>query len=249
MTLANMHIHSSYSWDSSMNLEIIAKTLYSNGFSYGAITDHVEFSMHSIDTVLGNLKVRNFQIDQINNFYGGKFRLLKAVEVSQPHLYLKEMKMLERLDLDFMMGSIHKMNRKARTSEELQQTYHQYYQDVLQMVRCGHIDVVGHLDYIKRYYGVDYSDFDQVSEVLEEIVSNHLLLEVNTSAARRVRMSTFPDSSKLSLYQQMGGSNVIIGSDAHRETELLDSIESVQGQVKLLKLEPGVFINRKFEKI
>ncbi len=249
MALANMHIHSEYSFDSQLKLKRIAKVLSEAEICYGAITDHVEFCINPISEVLEHLKLRNFYIDQINFQYGEKFHLLKAVEVSEPHLHPREMEQLQSFDLDYILGSIHRIERHAKTLEEKQKVYQKYYADVFQMVEFGFIDAVGHLDYINRYYGADYSDFYQVQEVIDAAISNQILLEVNTSAKRRVGLSTFPCTSKLMIYQKSGGTQVLIGTDAHQEPELLDSISEVSNRIKLLKLETGIYKNRKFERI
>lgn len=70
-----------------MKLGELAKVLFENGIKYGSITDHIEFDREELPEVITKLKIRNLKIDQINELYEGKLVLLKAVEISEPHLY------------------------------------------------------------------------------------------------------------------------------------------------------------------
>ena len=153
MVEQNMHIHSKYSWDSKMEINQIAEILLAHRIRYGAITDHVEFDREPLPWVLINLKVRNLEIDRINELYQGKITLLKAVEISEPHLYKDQVEALNELDLDFIMGSIHKIDKNAKTDHEIRHAKYLYYRELLKMVEANQIDVVGHLDYIDKYYG------------------------------------------------------------------------------------------------
>ena len=85
MIKQNMHIHSKYSWDckkyGKMEIDEIARILYENNIKYGAITDHVEFDREPLPYVLTKLKVRNLEIDRVNELYQGRITLLKSVEL------------------------------------------------------------------------------------------------------------------------------------------------------------------------
>lgn len=249
MKLTNMHIHSNYSFDCKMKLSRIASILNQKGIRYAAITDHVEFRLETIQEVLEKLKIRDLEIDQLNEKFQN-ITLLKGIEVSEPYLYPKEMEILKNFELDYILGSIHRIIRNAKNYYDRKDVYKKYYDDVLKMVEFGHIDAVGHLDYIRRYYeDMNYTDASQFHEVLSSIISNHLLLEINTSAERRVHGCFFPSISSIQEYISLGGKNVVVGSDAHQEEELDDQIEKVTEFCKDLKLDIGIFHGRKFEKI
>ena len=249
MITQNMHIHSKYSWDcvkyGKMEIDEIAKILYENGIRYGAITDHIEFDREPLPYVITNLKVRNLEIDRVNDFYKGKVTLLKAAEISSPHLYKDKVEALKELDLDFLMGSIHKIIRNAKTYADKVHASDLYYHEILKMVESKTVDVIGHLDYINRYYDKDYSSVYQVSEVIRAITENKQIMEINTSAARRTNKNTFPSMEKICAYQLIGNNEVTVGTDAHQYSELLDNLDSADKIVSELSLKPVIYQKRK----
>lgn len=248
MTKENMHIHSNYSWDSKLELEDIVETLIQNNISYGALTDHVEFNKEPLPYVLTKLKIRNQHIDNLNKKYDGKIKLLKGVEISSPHLYKSQVDALSELDLDFLMGSIHKTDKSAKTISEKKIAFYEYYQNVIAMVKEKQIDVIGHMDYIKRYYDKDYSDISQIIEILDIIKQNDIILEINTSAERRCGQNLFPSIDKIVL-NKVRNDLVVIGTDAHRKNELVDNLEQAEYLIEELGLKPVIFQKRKKKKI
>ena len=249
MIKQNMHIHSKYSWDcekdGKMEIEEIAKILLENGIKYGAITDHIEFDMEPLPYVLTKFKIRNLEIDRINELYQGKITLLKAAEISEPHLYKYEVEALNELDLDFLMGSIHKIKMNSKTDSDKIHANYLYYSEMLKMVEANQIDVVAHLDYINRYYGRCYSSYYQVSDLIAAIIENDQIIEINTSGKRRANLDLFPSTNKICDYIVNGGNNILIGTDAHRYNELLDNIEEAEHIASELNLKPVIYQKRK----
>lgn len=243
--IQNMHIHSKYSWDSEMDIYEIAKILFENGIRYGAITDHIEFDREPLEYVLKKFKIRNIVIDTINEKYKDKLTLIKGVEISSPHLYKDKVEALNNLDLDFIMGSVHDVYKKINTSYERTYGKYSYYSEMLKMVESKQIDVVGHLDYIDRYDGYSNYSCYQVSDLISAIIENNMILEINTSAKRRANLELFPSINKLCDYKILGGNNVMIGTDAHRYSELIDNIETAEKIVNDLSLKPVIYQKRK----
>lgn len=240
-----MHIHSQYSWDSRLDLDTIASTLAQNQISYGAIVDHVEFDREDVSSVIQKFQIRNLEIDCINEQYQGKLTLLKAVEISEPHRYPKEVARLSQdVAFDFIMGSIHHIIRDAESRYETEDAYYRYYKEVIEMIRANQIDVVGHLDYIHRYYDRDYSFYGQLSDIFSLLQEHDMILEMNTSAERRCHWNTFPSLEKLARYRLIRN-EIIIGTDAHRENELVDNLEQAELITKELGFQPVIYQKRK----
>lgn len=251
MVKQNLHIHSNYSFDSKMTLETIAQVLIADGIYYGGIADHVDFKYDKDpQEVIKNLKIRNKEIDRINNKYNGKIKLLKAVEIGSPHLYKKEVEMLNELDLDYIMGSIHDIDRNVTTSTAKRSKTYNYYEEMLKMVEANQIDVVGHIDYINRYYGSDYSDETQLNRIFYQMKANNIITEINTSASRRINeiQPFFPSIPKIKSYSKTHD-KVIIGSDAHQEDELLDNLDDAIRIAGFYNLRPVIFEKRKMKEL
>jgi len=75
------------------------------------------------------------------------------------------------------------------------------------------------------------------------MLKNDITLEINSSAARRKGLDSFPSDEKIELYKKLGGTKVTIGSDAHRLHEIYDSIPKIDNKYNLNK---GVYVKRKF---
>ena len=248
MIRENMHIHSKYSWDSKLELDEIAKELIKNDIKYGTITDHVELDRENIKDVIKNLKIRNKEIDDLNQKYDGKVRLLKGVEISSPHLYEGEVEEISGLDLDMVMGSIHEMNKTAKDNEKRKETFI-YYNKILKMIKKNQIDVVGHLDYINKHYIEDYSSTFQLNEIFTALKETNTILEINSSASRRsCYQFTFPSYDKLKLYRSRINT-VVIGTDAHEISEISDNLQNAEHIARLLDLKPVIYIKRKQSRI
>ena len=249
MIRENMHIHSKYSWDSKLELDKIAEELIKNNIKYGTITDHVELDRENIKDVIKNLKIRNNEIDNLNQGYDGKLKLLKGVEISSPHLYPGEVEEISALDLDMIMGSIHEIDRTAKTDSEIRKENFIYYNKILKMIKKNQIDVVGHLDYINRYYGKDYSNAFQLNEIFTALKETNTILEINASASRRnCCQFTFPSYDKLKLYKNRINT-IVIGTDAHEICEIDKNLQNAEHIAKLIDLKPVVYIKRKQSRI
>lgn len=243
MVKTNMHIHSKYSWDCEMELSDIARILLKNGVEYAAITDHVEFDREDIMHVRRKFCERDHEINQLNEQYQGKLKLLKGVEISEPHWYPEQVKVLtDAFDFDFIMGSLHN-TANLKTGSKNYVTY-LYYRNMLEMIEKGQIDVVGHLDYINKYYKGDYSNYAQIKEVLEAIKEHDQIIEINTSAERRAGLKLFPSIDKICRYKLVSD-YVTIGTDAHREDELIDNLEQAEFLSEEIALKPVIFEKRK----
>lgn len=244
----DMHVHSKYSYDSEMSLERIIYEAKKRKLEYVGIADHVDFGNEATLFVIDRLKQRNEEIDKLSE--KTDIRILKGVEIGEPHLYRREMEYIQRIqDLDFVIGSIHNIKRKSLYAERNKKDLiNKYYREVLKMVKEADIDIVGHLDYIKRYIEQDGLDEDLIYQILEAIHYSNKALEINTSGIRRCNES-FPSNSILETYTKLGGKKITYGSDAHEECELAASIEETSKQQKIYKLSSGIYINRKFKQI
>ncbi len=244
----DMHIHSEYSYDSNLTLETIISAAEKEKISYVGIADHIDFGNEAVVYVADKIKRRNEEIDKLQETTNVK--ILKGVEVGEPHLYLSELEYLKKLvDLDYTIGSIHyikgiSLGRQKRIDDLV----NRYYQEVLLMVENAPIDIVGHIDYIKRYIARYKLDTDLIYQILDSIRLSQIALEVNTSGIRRCG-STFPELKILEYYAKIKGNKITYGSDAHEESELFDKIKEISKEQKIYKLSQGVIINHKFKQI
>lgn len=177
------------------------------------------------------------EIDRLQEKYP-MITLLKGVEFSNPERHLRDLEALQKVDLDYVIGSNHIFPKDGSEREILA-----YYRRILEIVKNGGIDSLGHMDYLRRRYDDSIVPDDIISEIFNYLIKNDIALEINSSAIRRKGLDSFPSSRKLQLYREMGGTKVTIGSDAHRIHEIYDSISDID---KEYDFDKGLYLKRKF---
>lgn len=138
-------------------------------------------------------------------------------------------KIINGYPFDFIIGSVHEINGVAVSQKAFfqgkskLQVYQQYYSAILDCIRqFDHFDVIGHLDYCKRYNPAPYQAgdhllcLDLVTQLLQELIGRGKGLEVNTSGFRHSSAMCLPHFDILRHYRQLGGTIITTGSDSHR---------------------------------
>lgn len=244
---ADMHIHSKYSFDSKMEISEIIRVLEMKKLKYLALTDHIEFSTQPIGEVLHRIKHRNEEIDKLQDTTN--IKLIKGVEISEPHLYEREVECLNTItDIDYVIGSIHHIyHMPIRKMSNLKNAYTLYYQAMLKMVENADIDTLAHIDYIKKYINHNNYDPKIVTEILKTIIERGIALEVNTGGYRRCK-EYFPSLDIINEYINLGGKKIVVGSDAHTLKELYDNIPEAIEEIDS-NLTTGVIVNHHFRSL
>ena len=230
--LIDYHLHSQFSCDSHTNIEAICQAALNAGLQEIAITDHMDFTwpqqyenhyVHDLEYYLSTIHL--FQ-----ERYAGRLNIRTGLEIGlEKHRFKEYEKVLNRYQFDFIIGSVHEIGGIAVSQKafyqgkDKQQVYRQYYSTVLECIRqFDNFDVLGHLDYCKRYAPFAYEQgdhliaMDLVTEILDELIKRGKGIEVNTSGYRHSSAMCLPHFDILRHYRQLGGSRITIGSDSHR---------------------------------
>lgn len=230
--LIDYHLHSQFSCDSHTNIEAICQTAWETGLNEIAITDHMDFTwphqyenhyIHDLEYYLNTIHI--FQ-----ERYAGKLTIRSGLEIGlEKHQFPEYEKILSKYSFDFIIGSVHEIGGIAVSQKAFfqnktkQQVYRQYYQTILELIRqFDNFDVLGHLDYCKRYAPFPYEQgdhliaMDLITEIFEELIKRNKGIEVNTSGYRHCSAMCLPHFDILRHYRQLGGTCITIGSDSHR---------------------------------
>ena len=132
----------------------------------------------------------------------------------------------------------------------LERIYIAYSSEVINSIRSGLFDVVGHLDIIRKHRSNccrgprDPTGEEGIEAVLKETMDKEMYLEVNAklSVLREGCRDTMPSKDIIEEYIESGGRLLSIGSDAHSSEELGSGIEDIlrflanydENQVRLL---------------
>jgi len=221
------HMHSTFSFDSSMTMEAACDRAISLGLSGIAFTDHLDINyMRDGSDCYYDFGQYLEKLEATRAAYKGRLQVFSAVEVGlQPHVVEDNKRMLADYEFDYKIGSTHLIDRLNPYDDEYQQfepeQHHQverYLKEVLKNIQlyddyCS----VGHFDYLIRYTDfcdnvIHYADYtDVLDAIFTEMINRSLAFEVNTRTYDRTPI----DLASLKRYKELGGETVTMGSDAH----------------------------------
>ncbi|NPV38138.1 MAG: histidinol-phosphatase HisJ family protein [Brevinematales bacterium] len=238
--LADSHIHSFFSPDSSSSIEEIAITAQKKGLDFFTIADHYqvwEDKEYTFDVESRCLFLTNKQ----KQFPG----LLIGVEIGEIQNNPSLLQQWKDLPFDLFLGSIHVAGKVfgpfATHNVPDETVYEAYFSEVRRMVETTDIDAVAHMDFPRRYLASYHIPWDMVDSILSLIIEKDIALEINTSLWRKGLPFSMPDIHILTRYAQKGGKKVILGSDAHRPEEVGEGIEKALILARELSLTPGYY--------
>ena len=225
------HLHSHFSCDSKNDLNNICQLAYQMGINEIAVTDHVDYSYptqkphHTIDDLEQYIEV----VQYFQEKYRQQLTIRLGVEIGlEAHYFAEVDYLLQKYPFDFVIGSVHEVNSLAVSRQPFfagktkLEAYIDYYTAILNNIRdFQNFDVLGHLDYCKRYCPVPYETGDQwlanelVTEILQTLIQNGKGIEVNTSGFRHTSQICMPHPDIIRQYYTLGGRRITIGSDSH----------------------------------
>lgn len=216
MEIYDQHLHTSTSLDSEELMENYIKALINTNTKRFVSTEHLEvkkpqqggvpdFSVHS--NIINSLRRKYEKID-----------ILMGIEIGYAPIDHEEiMKILNKFKFDLVLLSIHEgIYNNTNDSNE---GYDKYLDLCCEGVTSfDDFDVFAHLDFFIRYVEKDSVDITLHKSKLEKflllIIEKNKTLEFNT-----VQLYRFNEEKNLrfifSLYKELGGEFVSIGSDAH----------------------------------
>jgi histidinol phosphate phosphatase HisJ family len=249
-----------------MDAEEAIKRAFELGLDGIAFTDHVDLDYPGNEIFNFDIQGYSNYIDSLKNKYTDKIKVLKGIEIGiQPQVTAENIKLSESTDFDFIIGSIHVIDKMDPYTGEYYQgkTKEEAYSRYLQAIYGGTLsfkkyDVIGHIGYIRRYGDIkdrsmDYRDYsDILDKILSEVIQEGKGIEVNTSGLRGILGTTIPDDSILKRYRELGGEIITIGSDAHAPKDIGSNFSEVCELLKHIGYKYTChFVNRKpvFDKL
>ena len=226
MHLADYHLHTLHSFDSTQSIKDVCDKAIQMSLAEIAITDH--FSVIEGKGSCGYMDKAKYleDIEKHKELYDGKLIIKRGLEICEP--YLTEEKIsteIYQMNLDFILGSVHSIDGQGMNTfaEGLDgnDLYERYFEEILLLSKSKNIDVIAHMDFIKRYAfnKCGLCDIRKNEEMLREIfksiVANGKGIEINTSGLRSACNEALPGIDMLKLYKECGGEIITCGSDAH----------------------------------
>lgn len=242
--LADYHMHTNFSDDSTCEMEDEIKKAISLGLDEICFTEHVD---HGVKTDLNCNYIEYLkEFNRYKEIYNNKIRLKIGIEFGmQVHTIDQFQKDFNENNFDFVILSCHQVDNKEFWTQDFQKGKTQkeynekYYEEILKVIKnYDDYSVLGHLDMIKRYDMNGNYPFDKVkpiiSEILKHIISKGKGIEINTSSFRYKLDDLTPSRDILKLYKELGGTIITIGSDAHKAEHVGYKILEVREELKKL---------------
>lgn len=228
MYKVDYHHHSTFSFDGIDSLENICETAINNNLNEICFTEH--FDVDPLDVSYGVLDYNKYHncIEKCREKYKYQLIIKRGLEIGEPHLssYIQNLNAaLKSMDLDFIIGSVHNINsvklRLTMPDKSPKKIYEDYFHEILAMIKISDIDVIGHLDLMKRYAFSEHGNykFHEYQHIIKEIltiaIKRNIGIEINTSGLRNSVHEIYPKEEILYLYKKLGGEIITIGSDSH----------------------------------
>lgn len=196
--LADYHVHSEYSDDSTYPMEQVVRDAIRLGLDEICFTDHVDYGVkrdwddeRGILTRAGgsgepeqiplanvNYPAYAAQIALLREKYAGQIKLRMGLEFGmQVHTVPRYEALFRRYPFDFILLSVHEVEDKEFWNQDFQRGRTQreynerYYEEMLALVRRYHdYSVLAHMDLIARYDEAGHYPFDKLRPILTEIL-------------------------------------------------------------------------------
>lgn len=226
MHLMDYHHHTNNSFDSTAMMEEVCLKAIENNIKEICFTEH--FSVNPLAPTYGHMDFDKYfsEVRNCQEKFRSQLTVKAGIELCEPHLLTdKYDQTLKHLNLDFILGSVHNINnQKLRMvlKEHNQQAYQLYFEELYKMVSAADIDVIAHLDLMKRYgykeYGIyQFEDYQEIiHQILKKAIERNIGIEINTSGLRSGLKQTLPSMNIIQLYKELGGEILTIGSDSHK---------------------------------
>lgn len=230
LNLFDSHVHSDNSHDGHHTVTYLCEQAIENHMMGFAITDHIECDSPKVDEMFQSIRQSCFAVEYARDCFGSDIILSKGVELGQPHHNAPlSQQLIAAGNFDFLLGSCHNLADGtdfyyANYSDPdivVTDMLNAYYDDLLALAVWNGFDAMAHIRYPERYIWGDHRipvditpHMERIAEILRTLIANGKALEINTSAMRK-GMPGDPGREILTLYKDLGGELITLGSDAH----------------------------------
>lgn len=242
MILADYHVHTDFSSDSTSPMEDMVKQAIALGLKQVCFTDHMDLDFpkqYEQRFVFDVDKYWN-KIDELREKYP-QIQILKGIECGmQTGLGKRYEELISSYDFDFVINSCHVLYDMdpyypefwVERSEE--DGIRAYFEQILKNIKeFQDFDTCGHLDYIIRYApskGTSFkaSDYwDVIDEILKTVIEMGKGIEANTSGYKYGLGAPNPRAEILKRYKELGGEIITVGSDGHQPAHMAYDFDKV----------------------
>ncbi len=258
------HTHSRFSFDGAASADptALCEAAIRRGITHLALTDHYEANNdpEGLDMPY-NAAAASEAVLAAKEAFDHRLCLSYGIEAGQINQYPDlALRFLSDHPFETVIGSIHNLRGKPdfyfwdmRNISEQEFCGHWIacLKEIREILTIGGFDILAHLTYPIRYLMKTGKRFDLsfdrplLEEILGLVIEKSILLEVNSSGFRQGMDSPLPDARILSLYREMGGRLLSIGSDAHNPDDIGADFDKTEALLLSLGFDRVYFTQNK----
>lgn len=252
---ADCHVHSNTSPDASDTIDAMCQTAIDKGLKHICFTNHHEIfpGTPTPSDFLLDFDAYDQEIEAARDKYSDKIDILKGVEFGSPHRHPREYEELLTKDLDMIIASLHFLPLDYGihylwcNQEEFADYFLQcYYEEMEKLTEVRGFQVLAHMDWPK----IGLPNFYKVKKInpaiFKNLIKNGAVPEINTSALNKGCKDFHPAPPLLNQYQEAGGKNLTVGSDAHCCRDIATHFEKAADFADYYNFKIGYFKKKKF---
>ncbi len=241
--MIDLHLHTRLSYDSEETAENYLEAAAANGSGVLGFSEHYDYDVYLEDNShkLCNIAAEGGIISSLRRKFPD-IKILKGIELGYSREAVSHYRrLLAENEFDYAICSVHTVKGRGDcwfpeyfNGLKRDEAYRLYFAAVLESVRADlDFQIAAHIGYVARnapyaerkiVYG-EYSDI--IDEILREIISRGVSLEINTSVDGS-GAKFIPDTDVIDRYLELGGTNLTFGSDSHCAINYLRGAEEVR---------------------
>ena len=226
------HVHTELSHDSVVEIDAYARRALELGIAELAITDHLDFAPSAPGYGSTTFGERERYVREAADRWASQGVAIRfGAEITWDRAWAESItEHLARNAYDFVIGSVHVYRDSPYAAanvmgwvegRSLAEIVAPYFDEVAAGARSGLFDVMGHIDFVKRFLvphvtATDLATAPELYEpILDALIDSGTGLEINTSGLRSPAEESFPSAAIVRRFAEKGGHALTIGSDAH----------------------------------
>lgn len=229
--MLDYHIHSTFSTDGYMTMDEACLQAIEVGLKEIAITDHMDIDEPDNPDAFQIKDLNEYirELEKVKTKYQDRIKIKTGVEIGLQNWTLDQASSIASdYPFDFIIASVHLVDgidpyfKKYYDNRDKIKSYTDYYKTVLELLEdYDDFNVIGHLDYLRRYSPYEYHPEDHlIGRELIEAIFTMLIdkgkgIEINTAGYKHYSKQPHPHPDILKWFRELGGEIVTIGSDAH----------------------------------
>ena len=230
----DQHCHCRVSPDSEAPMRLMAESARDHGMELVCFTDHVDMDDDRTGAPMiewqGRWETALAEWNAVTADPPKGIELRLGMELGEAnHQPEAARAAAARPELDFVLGSLHNLRNTMdfyhipyASEAECDRWNRKYLAELRELAAVDFYDVMAHIGYTSRYMhrrgfssAITPEEYrEELEDIFRTLIQGGRGIEVNVSGLREGH-TTYPTAPVLSLYRELGGEIITVGSDAH----------------------------------